>query len=154
MEQEIDSAFENFNKKIIRRSLLPIWIKIFCWIFMFFGLCALSCLIYGLFNNHVNLAFYGFETEKPISLIGIFIITIMIFKGFVAYSLWFEKENAINLAKIDTIVGITICVISMFVMPFIHEGSVFQIRLELLFLILFYRKIDNIEYEWANLEEQ
>lgn len=152
MEINNESQFDQFEKKIIRRKLLPIWMKIFCWIFMFMGVMAILSLLYGAFGNQADLSFYGLQTTRPISVIGICIVAIMVFKAFTAYSLWFEKDNAIILSKIDSLAGIFICIISMFLMPFIIEDSIFSIRLEILFLIPYYMKISKIEYEWDNLE--
>lgn len=154
MEINEQSQFEQFEKKIIRRTLLPTWIKVFCWIFMFMGTLSILCLIYGAFGNEAELAFYGLETTKPISAVGLIIIAIMAFKGFTAYSLWFEKENAIMLGKIDAISGIVLCVASMFFMPFIIENGHMSFRLEIALLIPFYLKLNKIEYEWNNLEKK
>jgi hypothetical protein len=155
MEENEISPFDKFEKRVvIRKQLLPIWIKIFCWIFLIMGGLAIVCLIFGAFGFNVDLSLYGFETNKPISMIGLFITSLLIYKGFVAYCLLFEKENAINLAKIDAVIGIVISFVAMFILPFIGDSSTFQIRLELLLLIPYYRKIDSIEYAWDNLEHQ
>jgi hypothetical protein len=153
MEENEGSQFDEFNKKIIRRKLLPVWIKIFCWIFMIIGVIAIGCLILGAFRKTADLSLYGFETNQPLTPIGIFIIALMAFKGFTAYTLWFEKASAIKFAKLDAILGVVICVVSMFILPFINNTH-FSIRLEIIFLILYYKKINKIEYEWENLEEQ
>jgi hypothetical protein len=145
----------NFEKKkIIRRELLPMWIKFFCWFFMILGVLSIFCLIYGAFGNAADLDLYGFKTNRPISIVGIFIIAVALFKGFTAYSLWFEKDNAINLGKIDAIMGIIICFASIFILPIVDKNSHITFRLEILLLIPFYMKLNNIEYKWDNLEEQ
>lgn len=154
MENIEKSEFNQFDNRIIRRDLLPIWIKIFCWLFMLIGVASIGCLIYGALGNEAELSIFGLETTKPISITGIIIVVIMAFKGYTAYSRWFEKDNAIKLAKIDAFVGIVACIISMFILPFIIEDSSFTIRLELLLLIPYYLKINKIEYSWDNLEEQ
>jgi len=153
MNQELQSQFEEFEKPaIIRRKLLPWWIKTFCWIFMILGVCAVASLVGNLFTSNIDLSIYGFSSNYAYSGTGLFIIIIAAFKGFAAYSLWFEKANAISIGKIDAICGIVICVISMFLMPFITNDSHFQIRIEILFLVIYYRKLNKIEYEWDNLE--
>jgi len=138
----------NEFSNIRRRDLLPIWIKIFCWFFMFFGILAILCLILGLFGIKPELAFYGFETNEAFSLIGILIITIGIIKGITAYSLWFEKDYAIKLAKIDSYIGIVLCGISMLVLPFFADEFNIKLRLELALLIPFLMKMNKIEIEW------
>lgn len=153
MNPESENSFEEFEKPlIIRRKLLPWWIKTFCWIFMIMGVCAIGTLIASPFIPSFQLSIYGFETSTPLSGIGLFIIAILIFKGFAAYSLWFEKQNAMTIGKIDAIAGIIICAASMFIIPFISETSHFNFRLEILLLIPYYLKLNKIEYEWDNLE--
>jgi len=153
MDRELESNFNEFDKPlIIRRKLLPWWIKTFCWIFMIMGVCGIASLIGNLFIENIDLSIYGFSSNTAYSVIGFFIIAIMIFKGLTAYLLWFEKENAILIGKIDAILGIVICIVSMFAIPFISENSHFNFRLEILLLIPYYLKLNKIEYEWDNLE--
>lgn len=153
MNQELESKFDEFDKpEIIRRKLLPWWMKFFCWFFMILSIFAVSTLVTNLFFDSVNLSLYGFSTYTAYSGTGIFIIAVMLFKGFVAYSLWFEKPNAIMLAKLDAITGITICIASMFILPFTTPDGHISFRLEIILLIPYFMKINKIEYEWDNLE--
>lgn len=152
MNEELQSQFDEFDKpEIIRRKLLPWWIKTFCWIFMIMAVCGLGTIVASAFSTNVNLSLYGFETNTAYSLTGIFIILVISLKGFAGYLLWFEKSNAISIAKIDAIVGVVICLISMFALPFTENGH-FSLRLEILLLIPYYIKISKIEYQWDNLE--
>ena len=153
MEENSQTQFVEFEiKNIERRKLLPVWIKVFCWIFMLMGLVSIGCLIFGMLGGKADLSFYGFETDEPLTLIGIFIISMMILKGFSAYALWFEKDYAIKLGKMDAVLGIIICIFSMFVLPFIKENSNFVIRLEIALLIPYFMKLNKIKNEWENLE--
>ncbi|WP_338838822.1 hypothetical protein [Flavobacterium ginsenosidimutans] len=153
MEQELKGQFDEFEKPdIIRRKLLPWWIKVFCWIFMLMGIGAIGSLITNLFVPNVNLSLYGFSSDTAYSGTGLFIIAVMLLKAFAAFSLWFEKPNAIMIAKIDAVVGIAICIASLFILPFSTTNGHFSLRLEILLLIPYYMKVNKIEYEWDNLE--
>lgn len=154
MNQELESKFDEFDKpEIIRRKLLPWWIKTFCWLFMIMGICGLATIPFSFFTSNVNLSIYGFSSDTALSGLGLFIVAIVTFKAYVGYSLWFEKENAIQLAKIDAICGIVICAASMFIIPFVYmENGHISFRLELILLIPYYIKLNKIEYEWDNLE--
>ena len=150
MEKNIEenSKFEEFEKiKKKRRQLLPWWIRTFSWIFMIFGILSFVCLILGFTNIKPNLGFYGFETNEPFSLFGLIIISVGILKGITAFALWFEKDFAIKIGKIDAILGIVLCAISMFILPIQDEYN-FTIRLELVLLIPYYLKLTKIENEW------
>jgi glucan phosphoethanolaminetransferase (alkaline phosphatase superfamily) len=149
MEENEQNHFEEFeDKKIERRKLLPLWIKIFCWIFMIFGVLSIVVLIFGAFGNAADISFYGFETNQPLSLMGLSIITVMALKGFAAYALWFEKDYAIKLGKIDALLGIVLCLISMFVVQFYEENVGIRMRLELILLIPYFRKLSKIQEQW------
>lgn len=135
---------------IRRRNLLPLWIKIFCWFFMLFGVMAIVCLVLGIFGIKPDLAFYGIETNEVFSLNGLIVISVGILKGITAFSLWFEKDYAIKIAKIDTYIGILLCGISMLVLPFFADGFKINIRLELALLIPFLMKMNKIQAKWEN----
>lgn len=154
MNQELENQFDEFDKPaIIRRKLLPWWIKTFCWIFMILGVCGIAALFVNIFIPTVALSIYGFSSTVPFSGSGIFIIAILTLKGFAAYSLWFEKPNAIFIGKIDAICGIVICIASMFIYPFTNSDGHFPLRLEILLLVPYFIKLNKIEYQWDNLQD-
>jgi len=141
---------ELFPKTERRRKLLPIWIKIFLWLFMIFGIIAPVGLILGLLGIDFNLAIIDLETTKGLSTLGIIIITLFSIKGVVSFGLWTEKDWAVNLAIIDGIIGIAVCTFVMLVSPFLTESNVihFNIRLELIALIPYLIKMKNIKRDW------
>ena len=114
---------------------------------MLMGAGAVICLILGVFGLNAKLSFYGFETNKPLSLIGLIIIFIAGFKGFAAYGLWFEKDFGVEVAKWDAILGIFVCVVSMVLLPMLNIKG-FTIRLELLFLIPYLLKLLKMNTKW------
>lgn len=134
-----------------RRDLLPWWIKFFCWLFMFFGFLAVICLLAGFTNFKPALSFYGLETNEPFSVIGLSVIFIGMLKGFAAFALWFEKDYAIKLAKADAILGTIICIVITFASGSLLNQPGFNFRLEILFLIPYLIKINNIEDEWDSI---
>lgn len=147
-----ENSFEEFEKrKKRRRKLLPWWIKVFCWIFMLFGSLSFVCLILGFTDIKPALAFYGFETNEPFSLKGLIVIAVGVLKGITAFALWFEKDFAIKIGKIDAIIGIVLCGISMFVLPFLQDIFNITIRLELALLIPYLIKLNKIQKEWETI---
>ena len=143
-----ESIFEDLEPQINRRKLLPWWMKVFCWLFMVLSFFAIVCLIAGVFSIQLELSVYGFETYEPMSLMGLFILGIMLFKGYTAYALWFEKDEAIKLGIIDAWIGIVICTFSMLVLPFITENGELNLRLELVFLIPYLSKLQSLKKQW------
>jgi hypothetical protein len=134
-----------------RRTLLPIWVKIFLWIFMIFGAVAPIGLILGIFGMSFDLSLYGLETTNPLSLVGLIIIALFAIKGAVSFGLWTEKDWAIKLAIIDSILGIAICVLVMIVLPFLYNnGFKLTLRLELVALIPYLLKMQTIKSDWES----
>lgn len=147
----LDNPIETTSQR--RRALLPTWIKVFTWIFLIFGILAPISLILGVAGYQFNLSLYGLDTMEPITLIGILIISLFALKGTVAFGLWTEKTWAVNLAIIDAIIGIVICIILTFAGPLMvaGEGHIrFNFRLELLFLIPYLLKMRKIKPDWMN----
>jgi hypothetical protein len=65
-----------------------------------------------------SLSLYGFATTDPLSLVGVFIVTLFLLKGLAAVSLWLEQDWAVDFAIVDAWIGIVACVFAMFVHPF------------------------------------
>ena len=132
-----------------RKDLLPWWIKVFIWIFLIFGVIAPLGLILGILGYKFEISLYGFETNEPISIIGISMILIFLFKGFTAYSLLKEKNWAIIVGIMDAIIGIALCSFAMLYPLFNSvEGVSLTFRLELLLLIPYLIKLLKIKSDW------
>ncbi len=92
---EESSSFQEFETKenfTRRRNLLPLWIKIFLWFFLIGGLFAAVFLIIGPFLNKIDLSLYGITATHSYTLPGIITTLLLIYKGIVAYGLWFERK--------------------------------------------------------------
>lgn len=150
MEHENFSQFDEFEvKPFKRRTLLPLWIKVFCWFFIFMGVLAFASFTGGFFGNSAGIEFYGLNDSNNLSIKGLLLTSVLLFKAYTAYALWFEKDNAINLGKIDAVTGIIICIAMTFISP-VTENGIFSFRLEVLLLIPYYMKLSKIEYSWYN----
>ena len=127
-----------------RRALLPLWIKIFIWIFFVVAATAPVALLVGALGGTFKLGMFGLETDDPFSVVGFMIITIFLFKGIVSYALWNEKSIGVKLAIIDATATILVCVFTMIY----SSESLVSFRLELIPLILYLRKMLKIRKEW------
>jgi hypothetical protein len=150
--QVIDDFSNKKRTSKTRRSLLPWWIKTFCWIFMVFGGFSTASLFMGFGDFYFESAIYGFESYDPFSLIGLSIIAISLFKGITAFALWTERDFAITLGKIDAILGITLCIANMILLPYLYENLQFEFRLEIALLIPYLIKLIKIKSEWKALQ--
>lgn len=145
-EQILDNDLQPEKR---RRDLLPVWIKVFIWIFMIFTLVVPAGLVFGLMGEQFNLSLYGLETVQPVSVAGILIMLLYALKGIVAYGLWTEKAWAVNLALTDGVLGIAVCLIVMVLLPVLSHGANFKFRLEILILIPYLVKMWRLRAPWA-----
>lgn len=136
--------------KINKRNLLPLWMKVFIWIFMVMGAMAPVCFLAGVWGAKFQVSLYGLESGDPFSPAGAFVLLLFFFKGIVAYGLWTEKRWAVNLGIMDAIVGIAVCTYLMVVLPFLQQeaGFVMNFRLELLALVPYLIKLRKIKPLW------
>lgn len=151
-----DVLDEHFKvASVRRRDLLPLWIKIFCWIFMAFGLLIPVALFMGLSGMEFSLSLYGIETYHPISGPGLLIIALFTIKAVTGFGLWTERKWAINLAIADAMAGIAFCVFAMLLLPLFTEGHLkISFRLELLLLIPYLIKLLKIKKVWEGTPGQ
>ncbi|MGE8535084.1 MAG: hypothetical protein ACN6OJ_10925 [Chryseobacterium sp.] len=151
--EEKSTAFAEFDNNGLtrRRNLLPVWIKIFLWIFLIGGAVSAILLIAGSLLTHVSLSIYGINANHPYSMTGLLISFLFLFKGIVAYGLWFEQKWAVQAAIVDAIIGIAICLIMMAIIPFTVPTISFTLRLELIPLYFYLMKMQNIKKTWESL---
>ncbi len=138
-----------------RRGLLPLWIKVFVWIFMICGLIIPIMIISELMGMVTEPRIYGLESASPFSLMGIGIILIYLLKVVVAGGLWVGKDWAVKLAKIDAILGMCICFLMMAVLTFqgSEDGIMLNFRLELIALIPYFLQMRKLEYDWDHFHD-
>src|SRR5215217_1416077 len=129
---------------IPRKKLLPLWIKIFTWIFLVISAFVPIVSVLGLMGYSTQLALYGLETNEPFSSIGIIITTVFIIKGITAFGLLKEKDWAVQIGIVDAIIGIIICTLVM-LYPIINSDAKFSLRLELVALIPYLLKLLKIK---------
>lgn len=140
--EERSTPFAEFDNNVLtrRRDLLPTWIKIFLWIFLIGGAVAAGLLIAGSLITQTSLSLYGMNANHPYSMTGLLICFLFLFKGIVAYGLWFEQKWAPQAAIADAIIGIAVCLIMMAIIPFMYPSISFTLRLELIPLYFYLKK--------------
>lgn len=146
--------FETNNSQTIgirRRDLLPVWIKVFTWLFLIMSLVIPVALAFGILKLPFNLELYGLVSTDPFSLIGLVILGLIAFKGVIAYGLLGSKPWAVRFAKADAMFGIGFCAAMMIVSLIKYSQGVmgFSFRLELLILIPYLLVMMKIEEDWS-----
>lgn len=133
---------------IRRHKLLPVWIKVFTWLFMIAG--AMTPLVYviGFTGALVSLSLFGLQTTEAYSVNGMIITVLFLLKGVAAFGLWLEQDWAIKVAKVDAVLGIVACTTIKCLLPFINPVYSFTIPLELVLLIPYLIKLNRIQPFW------
>lgn len=148
MNNQQDLIADEINIEQVRRiQLIPLWIKIFAWIFLVFGAFAVIVFAIGIMGGSASLSLYGLSTNEPLSIIGIFITACFMLKGIVAFGLIKEKDWAIKLGIADAIIGIAACAFTI-IYPFFLNEIQFTFRLELIALIPYLVKLLRIKTQW------
>ena len=135
------------GKSMGRRNLIPVWIKIFIWIFIVVACFTPVVLLSSLIGYRPLLTLYALETTNIFSVTGLIICSLFLFKGITGFSLWSEKSYAIKLGIIDAVIGILICCIVMFA-PAFNGRSVSNYRLELVALIPYLIWLIRVKEQW------
>ncbi len=143
---EILDEIEIITKK--KRDLLPIWIKIFIWIFLIMSAIIPIAIIFAFLGYPSIITIYGFRSYTVFSPIGFIISCLILYKGIISYGLWFEKKWAVKHAIIDGIIGILACIVSMTIPLVTNYGILFSYRLELIALVPYLFKMYWIKNEW------
>jgi hypothetical protein len=145
-ELHLQSLLEESH--IERRALLPLWIKIFTWLFLFCGAAAVVGAVFMLFGFSFQVALYGLQSNE-VSLTALIVTMLFLLKGVAAIGLWRQRDWGVNVAIVDAVLGIAVCAFMMVVYPFlVDNGAGFQIRLELALLIPYLMKLYNIRPTW------
>ncbi|MFI2742815.1 hypothetical protein ACG2LH_08755 [Zhouia sp. PK063] len=149
----MDSSYIDYFKKFSfpkRKHLLPWWFKAFTYVFIALGIVAILGLVLGVLGFSFPVTLYGIETDEPISLIGVLLFVLFIFKGFTAFIILRGRSWAIPLAELDAIVGISLCLCSLIILPYvgIHQKSAILTIPQFLLLIIYIVNIEKIKTTW------
>jgi len=144
----MDDLLNNELEQIKRTSLLPVWIKVFAWIFGILGLFAPVAFIIGLFAGHLGASIYGIEATSAASPLALLVLLIFVLKTTVAFGLLRSKSWGVKLGILDAVTGIIICCLVM--LYSVNVLSDFTFRLEIILLIPYLVKLLKIRSDWEN----
>ncbi|WP_341842208.1 hypothetical protein [Chitinophaga caseinilytica] len=146
MNEPVSHLGEEFDiPATTRRKLLPVWIKIFCWIFVFVGGLAVLVLVASALGMEVSLSIYGLKDTSGFSPAGLTIVASFLLKGYVSYGLLSGQKWAVDLAIVDALIGIIICLTTTIITI---SGGELTLRLEIVLLALYLWKMLKIRNEW------
>lgn len=144
--EKIINQKENLDWKIIfNSSNYPLWMKLLSLSIIIQFLTVIYALLFWDISPNIQISAFGLSTNNPRSLLGVFIISVLLLNVFSSFAILFEKKNAIIITKLNVVIGFTICLVSMFVLPIFLKDYSFIPRFEILILALIYKTLKEIE---------
>jgi hypothetical protein len=139
---------------IPRKKMIPNWMKFFCYFFILLGTLSIVGLLLPRFylsigsikTGGTEIALYGLHEINELSIMAAAIVGLFVLKAIVGYVLLAEKDWAIKIGMIDGGLGILICCLTMFVLPFF--GWDFHFSWELFFLLPYQARLWRIRLQW------
>jgi hypothetical protein len=128
-----------------RRMLLPLWVKIFIWIFIVLGAITPIGYILGSMGANFHFSIFGLDSNEPFSIQGMILFCLFVYNGIVAYMLWTEKKLAVAMALVAAYLNGLVCVGTMAMA--LTNGNI-NLRLELIPIFFFIKKLRSIRDIW------
>lgn len=144
MEAAIENPETGTQSQESRKALVPLWIKVFGWIFIVMGALApflfLSSLIFGFSASYMM---FGLEYEgQAFALMPLLISIVILINGICAYGLLFGKGWGLVACLIYGYIGLFITIATMFI------GHDLVIRLEPIIQIPYLIKLHKLRAHW------
>ncbi|MEM7312342.1 MAG: hypothetical protein AAF497_04240 [Planctomycetota bacterium] len=127
-----------------RQGMVPLWIKIFGWLFIALAVVSIPLMIWGVVTGeNVQLELFGFRYIGPaLSFYAFGMAMLNMFMGVTAFGLIFRKDWGVVGCLANGYVGLAMCVVSMVV-----SGGA-SIRLEPLIQLFYLRRLHKIKPDW------
>ncbi len=129
-----------------RRELVPVWIKIFGWIFIAVSALTVPLMLWSVVaGSDVRLDLFGFGYTGPaLHPYAFAMASLYLFMGITAYGLIFRKDWGVTGCLANGYIGLAICIISM-----IMSGGT-NIRIEPIIQLFYLRRLHKIRPDWKN----
>ena len=133
-----------------RKNLIPLWIKIFGWVFIVIGISVPPLTIFlSVTNQHATFEMFGLRHYgSPFHPMALLISAIVLSLAISAYGLLFGKPWGLDACLVTGYVGVAICLATM-AYSFMFQRSL-TIRLELLVQIPYLIKLRKIKPFWMS----
>jgi hypothetical protein len=132
------------NIVLYRKQMIPMWIKVFGWLFIVFGgLVAIIGLFSAITGTEGSYSLYGIEHEGPVySPISLLIVALFVAHAVCAFGLLFAQPWGPKSCLFLGYISVAICLYTMLM------GEGVEIRLELIVLIPYLIKLHKIKATW------
>lgn len=145
------TAIAGTEVKASRRALVPLWIKIFGWLFMAMGLAVpVLDVVVTILGQPASYALFGLQHHgSPFHPVALVISAITLSLAVSAYGLLFGRAWGLNACLVTGYGGAAICIATM-VYSLFSENSL-TIRLELLVHLPYLMRLHKIKPLWSGV---
>jgi hypothetical protein len=152
MEWQLDTVVNeqdtNNDKSQARKALIPLWIKIFGWLFIVMGALVpflyISSLIFGFSASYTM---FGLEYEgNAKALMPLVISAVILINGLCAYGLIFGKDRGLSACIVFGYIGLALTLGSMLFEVIFNDSM--MIRLEPIIQIPYLVKLHRLKPHW------
>jgi hypothetical protein len=128
----------------VRRELLPLWIKLFSWMFLALGGIGLIWLVLGwAIEKETEFAAFGLEASGlPYDAVPFLVTLLLVAHGAAAYGLLSARSWGVIAGLIVASAGVSVCLVTM-----AQQGGM-PFRGELILEVPFVWKLLRIRREW------
>ena len=148
MDIVVNEQDRNNDKSLARKALIPLWIKIFGWLFIVMGALVPFLYICSLiFGFSASYTMFGLEYEgNAKALMPLVISTVILINGLCAYGLLFGKDWGLTACIVFGYIGLLLTLGTM-LFEMIFSGSM-MIRLEPIIQIPYLVKLHKLKAHW------
>lgn len=148
MDAVVNGQDTNNDKSQARKALIPLWIKIFGWLFIVMGALVPFLFIGSLiFGFSASYTMFGLEYEgNAKALMPLVISTVILINGLCAYGLLFGKDWGLTACIVFGYIGLLLTLGTM-LFEMIFNGSM-MIRLEPIIQIPYLVKLHKLKAHW------
>ncbi len=127
-----------------RKGMIPLWVKIFGWLFIVLSVFVITTAISALVtNSEAYYSLYGLEVNSHVTEFwAVFIISLFVAHAVCAYGLLFAKDWGVIACIILGYLSVAICLATTVF------GSDSNIRLEILILIFYLLRLHKMKRHW------
>jgi hypothetical protein len=147
-QSDVENTLAGFDIVRYRKKLVPIWIKIFGWLFIVFSIAVPVLAVYSALTGiEAQYSLYGLsETGTIASPIVLFTMVLFIAHGVCAYGLLFGESWGLRSCILLGYLSVMICFGTMF-MSVLERGAM-TLRLELIVFIPYLIQLRKLRSVW------
>lgn len=148
METVTNAQETSDNKSQARKALIPLWIKIFGWLFIVMGAFVpflyVGSLIFGFSSSYTM---FGLEYEgNAKALMPLIISTVILINGLCAYGLIFGKDWGLSACIVFGYIGLALTLGTMLFEVIFNDSM--MVRLDPILQIPYLFKLHKLKAHW------